>query len=209
MVCLALIPLETPESLWYNWEHNPDDVTRRVVETIREIKPHVVITFNRYGGYGHPDHIAIQQATTQAFDLAGDSNYMTDGFSPYAPQKLYYNSIPIMMIHLGIFIMRLRRKDPRKLGRNQDIDMLAIAENVEPAHTKIDIKDYLDAWDEANACHASQGGGRSGLIPRWLRKRLGFKQGLTRIHPKPVHNRIDEYDLFTGVLLEESSIQQQ
>ena len=35
--------------------------------THRDIQPQVVITFNLYGGYGHPDHIAIQRATTQAF----------------------------------------------------------------------------------------------------------------------------------------------
>src|SRR5436309_1317223 len=52
------------------WQATEDDVTRRVVEVIRDLKPQVVVTFNKYGGYGHPDHIAIQRATTKAFPLA-------------------------------------------------------------------------------------------------------------------------------------------
>ncbi|MEO1289274.1 MAG: PIG-L family deacetylase, partial [Chloroflexota bacterium] len=75
-------------SLWATWNREPESVTRRVVEVIREVKPQVIITFNKYGGYGHPDHIAIQRATTEAFKLAGASSYITDGLQPYQPQKL-------------------------------------------------------------------------------------------------------------------------
>ncbi|MCA9907518.1 MAG: PIG-L family deacetylase, partial [Anaerolineae bacterium] len=46
------------------WQAPQDQITRQVVETIRQVKPQVVVTFNKYGGYGHPDHIAIQRATT-------------------------------------------------------------------------------------------------------------------------------------------------
>ena len=41
-----------------------------VLELRRDLKPQVVVTFNKYGGYGHPDHIAIQRATVAAFTLA-------------------------------------------------------------------------------------------------------------------------------------------
>ena len=63
---------EDERCLWATWNREPESVTKRVVEVIREIRPQVVITFNKYGGYGHPDHIAIQRATTEAFKLAGD-----------------------------------------------------------------------------------------------------------------------------------------
>lgn len=188
--------------LWYASQHQPEALTRRVVDVIRKVRPQVVITFNEYGGYGHPDHIAIQRATTEAFTLAGDSSYLSEA-SPYQPQKLYYNNIPTFFLKLGLLWLRLRGKDPRKMGVNQDIDLQAIMDNIEPSHAEIDVRDYLDAWDEASACHASQGGGRGFSLPMWLRRMVGTKQGFTRIYPQPLQDRVDEYDLFAGVSLDE------
>lgn len=189
-----------PECLW---QAPVDEVTRRVVEVIREIKPHVVITFNRYGGYGHPDHIAIQRATAKAFTLAGDPNYNT-GQPTYAPQKLYYSSIPKRQLQLGIMMMRLRGHDPRRLGKNKDIDLVAILENAEPVHTLVDVRHYHRAWEKANSCHKSQlGGGPSWRLPMALRRWFTPTQGFTRVHPAPHANRVDERDLFAGVQVEE------
>jgi LmbE family N-acetylglucosaminyl deacetylase len=183
------------------WQAPVEAVTRRVVEVIRRLQPQVIITFNRYGGYGHPDHIAIQRATTQAFHLAGDAGYDT-GQAPYQPQKLYYSSILKRMLQIGIWRTILQRKDPRHLGRNKDIDLVAILDHIEPIHAAIDIRSYYAAWDEASACHASQLGGGFPRLPTPVRKLLMPWQGFTRIYPAPTHNRIDERDLFDSVRLD-------
>lgn len=191
-----------PACLWSQWNNTPEAVTRRVVETIREVRPQVVLTFNRYGGYGHPDHIAIQRATTHAVALSSDPSFSTDGLEPYAPQKLYYSSIPSRVLKIFLWAMKLRGKDVRRMGVNKDIDFQAIMDHVEPIHATVSIGDYLDEWDEASSCHKSQGGGGGGLIgrfPRWLRRFIAGKQSFTRIYPVPNHNRVDEYDLFTNV----------
>jgi LmbE family N-acetylglucosaminyl deacetylase len=193
---------DQPDALWYNWNNHPDQVLRQVVDVIREVKPQVILTFDRYGGYGHPDHIAIQQATTQAFDLAGDETYITD-HPPYQPQKLYYSGIPATMLRLGLWWMKLRGKDVRRMGVNKDIDFQAIVDHIEPKHTSVDISAYLEAWDEASACHKSQGGGRITNMPKWLRRILSGKQTFTRIFPKPARDVVDEDDLFAGVRIEE------
>lgn len=188
-----------PECLW---QAPVDDVTRRVVEVIRDLKPQVIITFNEYGGYGHPDHIAIQRATTKAFPLASDASYIT-GQAPYAPQKLYYSGISTRQIRAGIALTRLRGQDPRHLGRNKDFDLVAILDHVEPTHTTIDIRRYFAAWDEASACHASQLGGGGPRFPLWLRRVISPYQSFTRIQPKPAANRVDEHDFFQNVKLDE------
>lgn len=197
-----------PACLWYQWQNSPEAVTRRVVEVIREVQPHVIITFNKYGGYGHPDHIAIQSATTQAFHLAGDSNYSTSQ-APYQPQKLYYSSIPAFFLRLMLTVMRIQGKDVRRMGTNQDIDFIKIVENIEPNHAVVNIADYLEKWDAASACHKSQGGGRLwfGAFPMWLRRILQGKQGFTRVFPQPKANRVDEQDLFQNVQVEESVLE--
>lgn len=53
-----------------------------IVEQLRRVRPHVVVTFGPEGAYGHPDHIAISQLTTAAVVRAAG------GESPVS--KLYY-----------------------------------------------------------------------------------------------------------------------
>jgi len=191
-----------PSCLWYAWTHQPETVTRRMVDVLREVRPQVVMTFNRYGAYGHPDHIAIQRATTEAFSLAADPAYVTDAL-PHQAQKLYYTNIPKSSVRLGIWLLRLRGQDPRRIGRNKDIDIVAILENCEPMHTQVDIRDWYDKWDEASACHASQGGGGGfRVFPKSWRRYLTPYQSFTRVYPKPALDKIDEHDLFERVVLE-------
>ena len=186
-----------PDSLAYSWQHQPERVTADVIDVMRRVKPQVVVTFNRYGGYGHPDHIAIQRATSRAFECL-----QVDGDNAGCrPQKLYYSSFPKFTVRLQILVARLRRQDPRRMGRNQDIDITRILKHVDPVHAKIAIADYFHIWEEASRCHASQGGGRFSRSSRLLRRLLYSKQGFTRVYPRPQRDHVDEDDLFAGVCL--------
>lgn len=193
---------EDPASLWWKWNNEPDGVTRRVVEVMRDVRPQVVVTFNRYGGYGHPDHIAIQRATCAAWEVINDPNYVTDAYAPYQPQKLYFTGLPKMLLRIGIWLTRLRRQDPRAVGVNKDIDLVKIMDHIEPTHAQVDLRNYLVAWDDANACHESQGGGRVFRVPMWFRKQFMSKQRFTRVYPKPTAQQSEENDLFANVKIE-------
>jgi LmbE family N-acetylglucosaminyl deacetylase len=187
------------------WQAPREQVAARVAAILREVRPHVVITFNKYGGYGHPDHIAIQRATTDAIALAADPAF-ENALPPWQVQKLYYSSIPKRQIQLGIMLLRLRRQDPRRMGRNKDIDVKAIVDNAEPIHALVDISGFYDIWERASAVHESQLGGRSTpRLPMRVRARLFGRQGFTRIIPAPKANRVDEYDLFQNVVFEDES----
>ena len=43
------------------------DVEAAIRGIIADVKPHVIVTFDPHGWYYHPDHLAIQRATTAAF----------------------------------------------------------------------------------------------------------------------------------------------
>lgn len=68
---------------------NPSEVIDCIAHHIRRIKPDVVITFDPYGAYGHPDHIAICQFTTAAIVQAASKQVGGD-CAPHQVQKLYY-----------------------------------------------------------------------------------------------------------------------
>jgi len=70
-----------------------ENLVAEITHHIRRIRPQVVITFDPYGGYGHPDHIAMHQATLGAFEVCSDPSY-PDDLEPFMPQKLYYHTFP-------------------------------------------------------------------------------------------------------------------
>jgi len=185
-----------PDSLAYQWRHQPERVVGDVAAVMRQVQPQVVITFNRYGGYGHPDHIAIQRATVRAFERLQGEAADRNG---YCPQKLYYAAYAKFSLRLRIWKARLKGQDPRRMGINRDVDSLQSLASIEPAHARIPIVRYLGIWEKASRCHASQGGGRINRTSRLLRRLLYRTQGFTRAYPPPNHNRVDEDDLFAGV----------
>jgi LmbE family N-acetylglucosaminyl deacetylase len=69
------------------------EAVAKIVAHLRHIRPHVVITFDPNGAYGHPDHIAICQFTTAAVLAAADQNYLNSA-SPHSVAKLYYMAWP-------------------------------------------------------------------------------------------------------------------
>ncbi|NMC83970.1 MAG: GlcNAc-PI de-N-acetylase [Anaerolineaceae bacterium] len=176
-----------------------EEVATKVVQYIRKYRPQIVLTFDPIGGYRHPDHIAIQQATEKAFYTAGDPAFVPGEFPAYTPAKLYFHTMPKTALRMGIFFMRLMGKDPRKFGRNQDIDLVSIAEVSFPIHAVIRYYAVADLRDRAAACHASQGGTQitsGGVIGR-IRQFFGAKDLFMRAFPAPT--RHIEKDLFEGL----------
>ena len=70
-----------------------DELVAEVVAQIRRRRPDVIATFAHDGVYGHPDHIAICQATTAAVVAAADARFAGLSDLPsHRTSKLYYRS---------------------------------------------------------------------------------------------------------------------
>jgi LmbE family N-acetylglucosaminyl deacetylase len=70
-------------------------VTGDLVRRIRQLRPHVVLTFGTDGGLtGHVDHAMVSLFTTTAFQWAGRPDrypeQLNDGLQPHRAQKLYH-----------------------------------------------------------------------------------------------------------------------
>ncbi len=190
-----------PDALWQAQE---ETVARRVTEIIRRERPQVVVTFDPYGGYGHPDHIAMHRATVRAFHAAGDAacypEQIAAGLAPYQPQKLYFIVMPRTLIRLAVIFVRLTGGDPRRMGRNHDLDMQAVLDAALPVTARLHLPDDYDAWLAASACHASQEGiATSTALPRFLARRLFSRQMFYRAWPEANGHAPLERDLFAGV----------
>ncbi|MFZ9878637.1 MAG: N-acetyl-1-D-myo-inositol-2-amino-2-deoxy-alpha-D-glucopyranoside deacetylase [Candidatus Nanopelagicaceae bacterium] len=80
------------------WNADIDEAARILEAIILEIKPHVLITYDENGGYGHPDHIQAHRVAMRAADFAKESGWEI--------QKIYWNTIPISVIEEGIKAMQ-------------------------------------------------------------------------------------------------------
>lgn len=179
-----------------------DALAGNVVACIRQVRPQVVLTFDPIGGYRHPDHIHLQQAAVKAFYAASDPAAYPENLPVYAPQKLYFNTIPRTVMRWVVRLMPLVGRDPRKFGINGDIDMKSIAEVNFPTNAKINYGEVLKIRTAASQCHASQGGqqtnkGIAGLLRGWSSASETFM--LAYPQPKPGYI---EKDLFEGVKLD-------
>lgn len=177
------------------------EVTGRVVAALRAHRPEVVITFDPIGGYRHPDHIAIHQATVAAFHAAGDPARYPEAGPAFAPRKLYFQVFPRGLLKAAVRLMPLFGQNPRQFGRNKDIDLLSLTEVDFPVHASIHLgQAELDMKDRATACHASQLGGGpdgGGWARRVVRRVIPQREDFMRAYP-PVTGSLHETDLLAA-----------
>lgn len=80
------------------WNADVEDAARYLVDVILEVRPHVMITYDEIGGYGHPDHIQAHRVAMRAADMSRSKGWSI--------QKIYWNTIPKSVIEAGIEAMK-------------------------------------------------------------------------------------------------------
>ncbi len=177
-----------------------EKLVRQLVTSIRKHKPQVILCDNQFGGYGHPDHIKLHGATMQAFYAAADPAQYPEAGPAHQAQVLYHPAFGFGAFKVLVKLMPLAGRDPRKFGKNGDIDLTEVVQWETPVHARIDIRRYLDIKTAAGACHKSQGGpmAMAQRLPGWLRLRLFGYEGFTQAIPAPPRSRTKRTDLFTG-----------
>jgi len=72
---------------------DPVEGAGRVAACLRELRPHVMLTFDPFGVYGHPDHVAISQLAIAGVIRAAAAGAVPGGpDEPHAVQKAYYRA---------------------------------------------------------------------------------------------------------------------
>lgn len=181
-----------------------EEVTKRAVKIIREVKPDIVITHDNTGGYGHPDHIATHNAIVKAFYTASDSGQYPEAGTVFQPHKLYFLVRPHRMMKWIVKLMPLLGQDPHHFGRNKDVDLTKLTGVKYTFHTVIRLKKQaIEIRNKAVACHASQSSGRRRpllfRILEIIERIRGPRDYFVRAYPLPTNHRIEK-DLFEGVV---------
>lgn len=82
------------------WKTDVEEAAQKLALIIDETKPHVLITYDEFGGYGHPDHIQAHRVAMRASKLAN-----------WEIPKIYWNIIPKSVVAQGISAMKEQGSD--------------------------------------------------------------------------------------------------
>lgn len=136
------------------WQADLLEATKHLVRIIREVKPQVLVTYDDFGGYGHPDHVKAHRVATYAVDLAAVPSFALDLGEPWEVQKVYWTAFPKSVIRAGI--EELKAKGDTSDFATQDPDNIPFACDDELVTSSIDAGDFADAKFAALAAHETQ-----------------------------------------------------
>ena len=127
------------------WQADLDEASLELVKIILEIKPQVLITYDEFGGYGHPDHIKAHRVAMRATELAAEQGWQVS--------KIYWNTMPRSVIQIGIEKMKEVGSD---FFGAQSADDLPFAKPDELVTTVVNAPEYVPQKLAAMKAHATQ-----------------------------------------------------
>ena len=124
------------------WQADFEEASDYLVKVIEEVKPHILITYDEIGGYGHPDHIQAHRIAMRASEK-----------SIWQIQKIYWNTMPKSVLAESMAKMK-------ELGSDffgaDNVDDLPFAKEDSFVTSLIDGNSYVDAKMAAMKAHHTQ-----------------------------------------------------
>jgi LmbE family N-acetylglucosaminyl deacetylase len=135
-----------------DWSAAEAGTVRELVGYIRQLRPRAIITFGSDGLYGHFDHVAIGELTTEARAAAANPFAYPERGACFAGSRLFYPVIP------GVAVADLlgganRAGIPASLWK---LGPEHFAVGVEAITASVDVSSVLDRKLAALHCHRTQ-----------------------------------------------------
>ena len=124
------------------WQADLDEAADLLVQVIDEVKPHVLITYDEFGGYGHPDHIQAHRVAMRAAEK-----------SEWDIPKIYWNVMPVSVIQEGIDAMKGIGSD---FWGAENAEDLPFAKDDSFVHALVDGNAFVEKKMNAMKAHSTQ-----------------------------------------------------
>lgn len=165
-------------------------VVPQLVQIIRRVKPYAIFTFEPHGGYGHPDHIAINRHTLTAIPAAADPAYHPEQGQPWQTPRLFYPilrgtffaEMKILMEAYGMDTSFFTTIEERRANGWPD----------HLYHYELDVADTVEAKWAAFHCHHTQFGSENLFrrLPEAEMKRLISREYFAQALPEPIEGQV-------------------
>lgn len=136
------------------WRTDLLDASLDLVPVIRELRPQVMVTYDDFGGYGHPDHIQAHRVAMYSASLAAAPTFRPELGEAWDIPKIYWTAISKSMIRKGIAALRASG-DTSEMAL-MDPDEIPFGVEDELVTTWIDGRDRLDQKVAAMRAYPTQ-----------------------------------------------------
>jgi N-acetyl-1-D-myo-inositol-2-amino-2-deoxy-alpha-D-glucopyranoside deacetylase len=138
------------------WHADLLEAANHLVPVIREVRPQVLVTYDEFGGYGHPDHIKAHRVAMYAAQLAAVPSYRRDLGEAWDIAKIYWGVISESRMREGLRMLRDAGDSTTFEGMDPDGDLPRFAVRDEDLAAAVDAQDFVDRKMDAMAAHATQ-----------------------------------------------------
>jgi N-acetyl-1-D-myo-inositol-2-amino-2-deoxy-alpha-D-glucopyranoside deacetylase len=149
------VPAETVDDRAF-WKADLTEAADHLVGVVREVRPQVLVTYDQFGGYGHPDHIQAHRVAMYAALLAAVPSYRLDLGEPWEVAKVYWVAMSESRMRDSLRALREAGDTETFAGMEPDGDLPPF---VTPDHlisTRIDGTAHVEQKMSALAEHRSQ-----------------------------------------------------
>jgi N-acetyl-1-D-myo-inositol-2-amino-2-deoxy-alpha-D-glucopyranoside deacetylase len=137
------------------WGASVDEAVGRLVGVIREFRPSVVVTYDAFGGYGHPDHIQTHRVGLLAAEAAAVGALYPEAGPGWRVSKTYLASIPKSYFALaGRYMTEIGLDNP--FGEVEDPADLPVGVPDAEITATVDVRPWIDRKWRALLAHHSQ-----------------------------------------------------
>jgi N-acetyl-1-D-myo-inositol-2-amino-2-deoxy-alpha-D-glucopyranoside deacetylase len=149
----AMIGPDVPAGAF--WLADLTEAATLLVETIRQVRPQVLVTYDENGHYGHPDHVQAHRVAMYASLLAGAPSYRPDLGAAWDVAKIYWGATPEGRMRHVLRLLRAAGDTTAFEGLDPE-GPLPFCVPDEWVTTAIDAPAFIPAKKAALRAHASQ-----------------------------------------------------
>ena len=137
------------------WHADLTEAANHLVEIIREVRPQVLVTYDEFGNYGHPDHVQANRVAHYAVALAAARSYRHDLGEAWDVPKVYWTAMSAAAMRTGI--REIRASGDLQFMEGLDPDNLPpFAIEDDDLDAVVDGSVWVDAKLDAMRAHATQ-----------------------------------------------------
>jgi N-acetyl-1-D-myo-inositol-2-amino-2-deoxy-alpha-D-glucopyranoside deacetylase len=138
------------------WHADLTEAADHLVAVIREVRPQVLVTYDQFGGYGHPDHIQAHRVATYAAALAAVPSYRRDLGEHHDIAKVYWGAMSETRMRAGLRLLRDSGDTTTFEGMDPDGPLPPFVTADENLSAMVDGTEFHDRKMAAMAAHATQ-----------------------------------------------------
>jgi len=127
-----------------------------LVEIIRELRPQVLVTYDQFGGYGHPDHIQAHRVATYAVSLAAVPSYRPELGAAHDVAKVYWGAMSANRMRQGLRDLRAAGDTTSFEGMDPDGPLPPFIGEDELLSSVVEADEYAEAKMNALRAYPTQ-----------------------------------------------------